>query len=102
MPEFDQREYNLRWKKENQLAVNFKASRRSGEAQALQEACAYFGMKPYQYVRQAVLQKLIADGFNPSDYRPGKEVMQNSDEPIPEIDDPVYAGLLRDQDGDFR
>lgn len=109
---FDQGAYVAQWQKSNQRRINLALSRVSGEAQAVEAASEKFGCTPSQYVRKAVINQLISDGFLLSDYRPGKEVMPESDtesvrhEPMRDFsdmkqlerEDSVYQALLDDQE----
>ena len=60
------------WVKENAIRMNVSFTNNSGIPQALKKVCEQTGINETQYVRNAVIQALEWDGFNPENFKPSK------------------------------
>ena len=58
------------WAKDHAIRMNISFTNNSGIPQALKAVCEQTGTSETQYVRNAVIQALQWDGFNPEDHKP--------------------------------
>ncbi len=58
------------WNARNTIRMTMRFTLNSGIPQALKKVCEQTGISETQYVRNAVIQALQWDGFNPEDFKP--------------------------------
>jgi len=60
------------WKKANTLSIQLNVANSTGIPSAIRAACEATGMTVSQYARNAIVQALEWDGFNPENFKPDR------------------------------
>ena len=60
------------WKKSHAMNIQFMVADSTGIPSAIRAACEATGMTVSQYARNAIVQALQWDGFNPENFKPDR------------------------------